>query len=357
MSDTEANVMTERRTTDRDSVLDYLVARGVLSGDLTGARVTALTGGVSGEAVLVEHGHERVVVKRALGKLLVKDEWLAKRERNITEAAAIELVHAITPEYTPELLDIDPDRFTLTMAAASPRWAPWKTRLMNEPLDASVEIDLGRMLGTVLGTWHRVTSADGGVAARFNDYEAFEQLRVGPFHRVIARRHPDAAPNIEACIDDLLSRRDCFVHGDYSPKNILVGPATTVGPGGRDGLMVLDFEVAHVGAAVFDVAYLHCHLIMKAVHRPVLCHLFRQLAETFLDAYTDQTGAPPGPRLGSHVACLLLARVDGTSPSGYLTAVEDDVVRQLALDLLTGDEPSIDQVWDAALDAIAQADL
>lgn len=44
----------------------YLLARGVLTGDVGNARVTKLTGGVSGEVTLVETGTRRVVLKRAL---------------------------------------------------------------------------------------------------------------------------------------------------------------------------------------------------------------------------------------------------------------------------------------------------
>lgn len=350
-----SQTVTVHTSTSHDAVLDYLLSRGVLAGDLSRARITTLTGGVSGEAVLVELDHQRVVAKRALGKLLVRDEWLAKPERAVTEAAAIQLLHRITPDRTPELLDVDPARFTLVMTAANPRWTPWKTRLMHDPVDPTVEITVGRTLGTVLGTWHRETAGDADIANRFNDYEAFEQLRIGPFHRVIARRHPDVAPAIDVCIDDLLSRRDCLVHGDYSPKNVLVGPTTTVGPDGRDGLMVLDFEVAHVGAAIFDIAYMQCHLILKAAHRPTERHVFHQVADAFLAGYCEQTRAPATPRLGWHTACLLLARVDGTSPSGYLTATEEHLVRQIALNALSADEPTIEHVWDATLDAVAAA--
>lgn len=339
-------------TTGRDTVLDYLHSRGVLNDDAADVWLTELTGGVSGEAILVEVGLQRVVVKRALGKLLVRDEWLAKPERAVTEAAAIEVLHGITPEQTPELLDVDPERFTLVMSAAPGTWVPWKTRLLGNHLDAPSEIETARELGQVLGTWHRRTRSDAEVAARFDDYEAFEQLRIGPFHRVVAGRHPDVAAAIAVCIEDLETRRDCLVHGDYSPKNVLVGEAAS--PVGS-GLMVLDFEVAHYGAAVFDTAYMQCHLLLKAAHRPHNALLFRRLAEEFLDGYTGLAVQDPGPHLGWHTACLLLARVDGTSPSGYLDESGEALVRRLALHALRADQPRIDHIWDVAVDTTRQA--
>lgn len=346
-------------TTAVGSVVGYLRTRGVIadgsdrSGE-TGALVTPLTGGVSGDAVLVQVGAQRVVVKRALERLLVQDEWWAKPERAVTEAAAIEVLHRLTPDETPELLDVDPERFTLVMSAADARWVPWKTRLMNNPLDPVVESSVARTLGTVLGTWHRATASSRHLAARFDDYEAFEQLRVGPFHRTVARRHPRVAAAITTCIDDLERRRDCLIHGDYSPKNVLVSPAGPPGTASRAGLMVLDFEVACYGAAVFDIAYVQCHLILKAVHRPDQRAVFRSVARTLLDAYVEVIAAESGPHLGWHTACLLLARIDGTSPAGYLDERAQDLVRDMALRLLAEDEPAIDQVWDHADELIAR---
>lgn len=341
-------------STDRETVLEYLTARGILTG-VGGAQITELTGGVSGDAILVEAGEQRVVVKRALNKLRVRSEWLAKPERALTEAAAIDVLHRITPDQTPELLDLDPERFTLVMSAANPSWTSWKARLLHDRLDATVELAVGRTLGAVLGTWHLASSGSQDIADRFDDREAFEQLRIGPFHRVVAQRHPHVAAAIGVCIDDLQSRRDCLVHGDYSPKNVLVGPAALPGLDGRDGLMVLDFEVACYGAAVFDVAYLHCHLILKAMHRPDQRHLFRQIGDAFLDAYTSTVKRDAGPLLGWHTACLLLARVDGTSPSGYLNSENEARVRRLALRMLEIDQPALDEVWDAAQELIEHA--
>jgi len=104
---------------------------------------------------------------------------------------------------------------------------------------------------------------------------------------------------------------------------------------------------------VFDVAFLQSHLVLKAVHRPGLSSLFRSVADVMLATYTEITGARPGPRLGWHTACLLLARVDGLSPAGYLDEQARERVRGLALSLLAEHDPGIDRVWDHALDLVA----
>lgn len=327
------------RHIDPEQIVAFLVGHGVLRFDPGRASVTKLTGGVSGVAYLVESGPQRVVVKRALGQLLVQAEWFAKPERAITEAAAIEVLHRLTPQQTPELLDVDTELCTFVMSAAPSSWVPWKTRLMADDIDVETETAVASTLGWVLATWHRETAADVGLADRFADYEAFEQLRLDPFHRAVARIHPDLSQAIRVCIHDLITRRDCLVHGDFSPKNVLVG---------TDGLMALDFEVAHVGASVFDVAFMNCHLLLKAAHHPSHAPLLRQISAIFTGSYSQVRGAVPAPNLGWHTACLLLARVDGVSPAGYLDLRGQILVREIARAALSRDSCDLDTLWDEA---------
>src|SRR5260370_576343 len=78
--------------------------------------------------------------------------------------------------------------------------------------------------------------------------------------RAVIDRHPELDAVVGPYVDQMLATHRCLVHGDYSPKNVLLGD---------DGLWVLDFEVGHLGDPVFDVAFLLNHLLLKAIHRPV----------------------------------------------------------------------------------------
>jgi len=321
------------------TLVDQLSALGLLAPP----QVTPLTGGVSGETVLIEQTPTRLVVKRALERLLVAGDWRAKPERAMTEAAAIEVLHEFTPASTPELLAADPARNLIVMSAAPADWVVWKAVLLGEAADPTDGVTpTAARLGELLGVWHNRTWHNDSLAGRFDDYEAFEQLRIAPFHRAVAAAHQSAADRIGECVRELQTVRDCLVHGDFSPKNVLVG---------GDGMMVLDFEVAHFGAAVFDLAFLLCHLVLKALHAPTLAPELAQAALAFIGAYQttawprrDGGGVPE--RLGWHTACLLLARVDGLSPAPYLRADTANTVRRLALDLLAADDPGPAEVWD-----------
>ena len=341
--------------TDTDAqLIGYLRERGLLPETAgPGVKLTALSGGVSAETVLVEAGTERLVLKRALERLLVAGDWHAKPERAMTEAAAMQALHAITPVNVPRLLDADRQLNVVVMEAAPASWVNWKAVLLGEcPDPGTGVIATAASLGRILGTWHRRTWHDPAIAARFADAEAFEQLRIAPFHREIAARHPAVAGRVADCARHLEAARECLVHGDYSPKNVLVG---------RDGLMVVDFEVAHTGAAVFDVAFMLCHLVLKAAHRPSRAAETAEAAAAFLAAYRTAAGpaadAGCGPGddglLGAQVACLLLARVDGLSPAPYLSPATAGVIRELALAQLAGPAPAIAGIWRAVREAAA----
>ena len=128
----------------------------------------------------------------------------------------------------------------------------------------------------------------------------------------------------------------CLVHGDYSPKNVLVG----------DGMWVIDFEVAHFGDPVFDVAYMLNHLLLKLLHLPGSAPALESSAACFWEAYASRVQdalLPETQYLLGHVGALMVARVDGKSPVEYLTRDEQDLARQLGSVLLLDPPQSLNE--------------
>ena len=105
-------------------VAGYLRGRGVI-GDGP-ADVVELGGGVSNLVVAVTTPERRVVLKQALPRLRVADEWLAKRERALAEARALEIARELAPGSAPGVVDVDPDRCAITIEAAPADWRTWK---------------------------------------------------------------------------------------------------------------------------------------------------------------------------------------------------------------------------------------
>ena len=322
-------------TLDEDSVRDYLSSRGL--DPAPGAIVQPLGGGVSNIVLAVGEGPGAVVVKQALARLRVADHWPAPRDRAIAEAEALDLVGALTPGAAPAVLDRDPDRSTLVVERAPARWEDWKSVLLAGTIDKGVAV----RLGSLLAQWHGATWQGNGLSARLRRTERFEALRVDPYYRTVARRRPETAAAVLGHASEMMGRQLCLVHGDFSPKNVLVGP-------GLD-FWVIDFEVAHFGDPVFDLAFLLCHLMLKSVHRPAWAAAYDACAVEFGRTYAAGVQAELAPTWAyvlGHVGCLMLARVDGKSPAEYLTADERAQVKRFGDLLLSAPPGKLEDVFE-----------
>lgn len=296
---------------DESTVVGYLAGRGLV--DAATATAEALGGGVSNVTLAVTDGATRLVLKQSLPRLRVADEWWAPRERIAAEADALRLAARISPGSVPEVVDVDPAAFTMVLVSAPRGWTDWKAKLLAGDVDPGVAARLGELLARL----HSATAGDPDVEARFGDVRAFVDLRVDAYHRTVAQRAPEHSAAVLDLVDEMLARRICLVHGDYSPKNVLVGP------GGREWL--IDFEVAHVGDPAFDLGFLLTHLLLKSLHLPSLATAYDQCLDAFMRHYEtalEPALTTPWPYLSRHLGCLLLARVRGKSPAEYLT--EDD---------------------------------
>lgn len=317
-----------------ETVGPYLSRRGLVTAG-SPVEVEALGGGISNVVLAVQAGDRACVVKQSLPRLRVAEEWLAKRERVLTEAAALLWAHDVTPSAVPAVLDVDEAMWTITIECAPASWQNWKTCLLSGAADPKV----ATRLGTILASWHSASREGASGANRFDDGEVFDQLRVDPYYRTVMIRHPDLAPEIDSYVARLQSTRSCLVHGDFSPKNVLLG---------EEGLWVVDFEVAHLGDPAFDLAFMLNHLMLKAIHRPNSAGEYRLCAEAFWRAYCRAVSTALAPRAAyvfGHVACQMLARVDGKSPAEYLTAGEQAHARALARSMLSALPSAPAEAW------------
>lgn len=320
---------------DSTTVIDYLRSRCVVPADAL-ATAQPLTGGVSSEVLEVSWPLGGAVVKQSLPRLRVAAVWEAAPERILTEARALELAGKLTPGHTPEIFDVDDAALALTMSMAPSRLLNWKHRL----LEGDVQAETATTLGSILGIWHHRTADQSDVQKAFADLETFRQLRLEPFHQQVARAWPDLAAPVLTVMRELTSTQRCLVHGDFSPKNVLADGST---------VWVLDWEVAHYGNPVFDVAFMSAHLLLKAVHLPGLVAALEAAWRSFVGAYLEASRRSlvfDDRTLARHTACLLLARVDGKSPVEYLDAGEHETVRRLGRHLLLDSDTSLSSVWE-----------
>jgi 5-methylthioribose kinase len=320
---------------DESSVLPYLTERGLITGDAT---VEVLTGGVSCVVLAVATAEVDLVVKQALPELKTKAKWVADQRRAIVEADAMRVYHSITPDSVPELIDIDPDNFTLTMSRLPHSCTNWK----QDMLEGRIYPEMGEKLGRVLAKWHNAAAQSAEIKDKFMEDSLFEQLRVSPFYRSVKDKNPNLQDVISNLIGEITTIKTTLVHGDFSPKNIL---ATS-----DHSPIVLDFEVAHTGNPVFDLAFVSAHLLCKTIRTQSAAEkvAITKTALNFLSSYSENTRISIAETLPQHVALIALARVEGVSPVNYLDEPAQQKLVALTNSALLDSTMTYEQLFEGA---------
>jgi len=280
---------------------------------------TPLDGGVSSDIWRIDLADGAVCIKRALPKLKVSADWRVPVERNAFEAAWIQCVAEIAPDSVPEILGADAAAGAFVMRYLDPGAFPvWKERLRQ----SDVNVAFAASVGDVLGRIHAATAHRDDIAARFRTDANFFAIRLEPYLVAAADAHSDCADALALLVDTTANERHVLVHGDVSPKNILVG---------KKGPLFLDAECAWYGDPAFDLAFCLNHLLLKTLWLPAvrarLLTAFGALREAYFQhALWEPRGALEG-RTARLLPGLMLARVDGKSPVEYL---DSDTVRDQA---------------------------
>ena len=296
------------------ALADWLVREGLAS-DRSAIVAEPLTGGVASDIWRVEAGGRRFAVKRALAKLRVARDWRAPVSRNASEVEWLRTAAAIAPAAVPRILAHDAEVGAFAMEYLDPAQHPvWKAELRAGRADPA----FASKVGTVLASIHAGTARRPELKPGFGDDATFTALRLDPYLNAAAEAHPDLAAPLQRLVTATLANRIALVHGDVSPKNILVGPA---------GPVFLDAECAWYGDPAFDLAFCLNHLLLKCLWTPAaradFLAAFDALAKSYLAGIDFEDAAALEARAARLLPGLFLARVDGKSPVEYLTDERD----------------------------------
>jgi aminoglycoside phosphotransferase (APT) family kinase protein len=261
-----------------DSLLAYLRETGHIEPDEQPA-IRVLQGGVSNRTVLVERSTgEAWVLKQALEKLRVKVNWLSSPERIHREALGLRWLTQLAPPVIPAFVFEDGEQHILAMQQCAAARG-WKVMLLAGRLDSAHIGQFGWLLGTIQ---HRASARRAEIEPLFRDRSFFESLRLEPYYLYTATQVPEAGFFLHTLIDETRALALTLVHGDYSPKNVLVYQ-------GR--LVLLDYEVIHFGDPAFDLGFSLTHLLSKAHHLPGLRSDFVAAAVQYWRCYGESLGA------------------------------------------------------------------
>lgn len=304
---------------------DYLRDKNLFA-DFGRISIVYFPGGVSGVVALASDGEKNIIIKQALSKLKVKEDWQCDPGRIITEHRAHEIYARLVPESVPATLFADETNKIIGRMGASDGTPMWKTQLLAGLLDfrvAGKAIDAMAMI-------HNVSSRDAAIRQEFADNSIFYDLRISPYIEKVTAVHPELHEQSLPVIARLMEDKRVLVHGDFSPKNILVQD---------DVIYILDYEVAHYGHPSFDLAFFFNHFLLKAVKNKQWAdsclNMLSFMAERYFAAQEIMPAAELQRDTAELLAFMLLARVDGKSPAEYIVDPADkDCIRRAAFAVL-----------------------
>ena len=197
------------------------------------------------------------MLKQALPKLRVAVDWFSDPARIEREAAGMRWLAELAPPQTiPRLIFEDRGHHLLAMEAVPEPHENWKAVLLAGRVEAQPVGQVAQLLGTV---HRRAANAARGTGRGICPPGVLRVAPLEPYYAFTAARVPAATDFLQALIDATRRIGETLVHGDFSPKNILLcGPR----------MVLLDHEVIHWGDPAFDVGF-------------------------FLDPFVEQ-GPPPG---------------------------------------------------------------
>jgi len=293
-----------------------------------------LTGGVASDIAMVQFGSTKLCVKFALPKLKVQADWFAPVHRNLAEYAWLEVVSSVAPANAVKLLGQSQrlHGFAMEFLDGENTYL-WKTALLAESPSGKEASEVGALVGRI-----HAASVDASFdTAPFQNKDDFKAIRIEPYLLHTALMHNDVASSLQKIAAQLYDNDQVLCHGDVSPKNIFLR---------TDGPVLLDAECATMGDACFDPAFCINHLILKAVHLPQSTDAYLLNAQQLWQAYSQFVNWECVEKLESRlcelIPALMLARVDGKSPVEYLSVVEQNTVRRIAVTLIKSPENKLE---------------
>lgn len=284
-----------------------------------------LPGGVSSDIYKITDGRHIYVVKQALPKLKVQDDWYAEVSRNRIEQDYIHFMQLNWPASIPELIYEDRKNCFFVMEYLDESYQNWKQQLLDGCFEENTAIKAAELLAEI-----HIKSQDRDEIKNIFDHAAnFYGLRIEPYLVTTGEHHPELKHLFQEEAERLKHHREALVHGDYSPKNIMIK---------EDRLIILDHEAAWFGDPAFDLAFFLNHLYLKMLFHFVRYKKVNDLTSVAFSSYMKKWEGEKKEemeiRTSRLLLMLMLSRIDGKSPVEYLGNLEADFVRSFVHELL-----------------------
>ncbi|MDR1317721.1 MAG: phosphotransferase, partial [Spirochaetales bacterium] len=262
--------------------------------------------------------------------------WECDPNRMIIEHKALEVYARLVPQCVPAPVFYDADNYIMCRQAAPEECPMWKTQLLEGVLDFRIA---QKSIETIV-TVHNKTAADEEIRTTFGATDIFYSLRINPYIEFTVAKYPEFKKTADMVNQMLLNEKIALVHGDYSPKNILVS---------GENIFVLDMEVAHFGHPAFDLAFFLNHFLLKSIKNKMWSGAYLTMLSYMVNIYLNTITCINAQEMETltvrTLAFLFLARVDGKSPAEYITAEKDkNLIRKIARVILKENLKSFEEV-------------
>jgi tRNA A-37 threonylcarbamoyl transferase component Bud32 len=310
-----------------DNAQEYLREKGwVLSNEPVSARV--LPSSPRNTVLKITTPHTCRVLKQAIGR----EADAAGRSRREQDC----LAYLSTFQHScsvPEVIQADFGNRLLLLSCAPENAVSLQQQLMNEDFN----VDIAAAAGSLLGWVHATSHSDEEVARRFGDKRFFEEIRLDPFYTEIAAKHPRLASSIGAHAAALATSSLTFVHGEFTPENVLAE---------GERMFLVDCDAGHFGHPSVDTASFLADLTFLMFGAPGWKEEYLTLVLSFWNAYQAsadfESESWHARSCLPHLGCLLLARLSHPS-SGVpvMTPTANAQAQALAFSLIEREIPSL----------------
>ena len=269
-----------------------------------------LEGGVSSEVYYVKTNKKEYCIKRSLKKLLVKKKWIANTNRIKFEYLWLKHCRNILKKNIPETFEFNSRKKYIVMQYLDT--SDYKT-LKELFFDKIVNIKTIKLISKHLYKIHTNSNNVKTKNIFKRNNKNFYDLRLDPYFNEVGRVYPRYKEYIKHLNKNYLKNSNTLVHGDFSPKNILIG---------KNKIVYLDAECCNFGDPVFDLVFFSNHLLIKSIFIQDKSKEFTRSYITFYKEYLKNLDAKKNKlyinRIIRMTPIMMLARIDGKSPVEYI---------------------------------------
>ncbi len=269
-----------------------------------------LRGGVSSEVYKIVTKDYIYCIKRSLKKLLVKKKWLADQSRIYYEFLWLNHCREILKKNIPKTYDFNKKNKYIIMEYFDDK----KFKTLKE-LYFKKNINLNT-IKTISNHLYKIHSQSSNIKTKNifkKNNRNFYDLRLDPYFNEVARVYPKLINNVKQINNDYKRNAITLVHGDFSPKNILVS---------KNRIIYLDAECCNYGDPVFDLVFFSNHLLIKSIYlkenQKKFLRAFKSFYYFYLKNLNEKDKENYLKRILNMTPIMLLARVDGKSPVEYI---------------------------------------